>query len=286
MSKRKQPTPTRNTADSRPAGRSGGKGPRALSTIKKGPKQAPVRSHGKAGDESWVFGFHAVKAALANPDRRHERLLLTRNAMEELGRMGVKPPFAPEDTAPEDIASYLPPGAVHQGIALRTSPLPDYSLDEACEGARVIVMLDQVTDPHNVGAILRSAAVFGATALVMTDRNSPPLAGTLAKSASGALELVRIAKVTNLSRAIEEVKDLGFQVIGLDGDAPSSLPELALDGPVAFVMGAEGDGLRRLTREHCDLLAKLPAAGAMRSLNVSNAAAVALYEAFRRQPAT
>ncbi len=287
MSKRKQSAPARSSADRRPPRRDEKpRGPSATSPGKGRPKDRRASSgpaSGKPGDESWLFGFHAVEAALANPERRHQRLLLTRNAMDELKRSGVPLPFAPEDTAPEDIASHLPPGAVHQGIALQTSPLPDYSLEDACKGAKVVVMLDQVTDPHNVGAILRSAAVFGATALVMTERNSPPLAGTLAKSASGALELVRVAKVTNLSRSIEEMKDLGFQVVGLDGDAPHSLPGLALDGPVAFVMGAEGDGLRRLTREHCDLLAKLPAAGTMRSLNVSNAAAVALYEAFRRR---
>ena len=223
---------------------------------------------------------------MKNPARQAERLCLTRNAEAELSRQGAIPAKAvdlhPEIMENEDIAALLPPGAVHQGIALRTSPLPERDVAEVCEDATRVVVLDQVTDPHNFGAILRSAAVFGATALITTDRNSPPFGGALAKAASGGLEQVRIARVTNLVRAIDELKELGFEVIGLDGDGESPLPDLKLSPRVALVLGAEGAGLRRLTREHCDLLARLPAAGNMKSLNVSNAAAVALYELFRR----
>jgi 23S rRNA (guanosine2251-2'-O)-methyltransferase len=189
----------------------------------------------------------------------------------------------PEIMTGEEIAALLPPGAVHQGVALKVAPLPDLTVDEACEGAKVAIVLDQVTDPHNFGAILRSAAVFGAGALITTDRNSPPLSGVLAKAASGALEKVRIAKVTNLVRALDELKDLDFEVIGLDGKGEVSLPDFKTGPKVALVIGAEGAGLRRLTREHCDILARLPATGDMRSLNVSNAAAVALYELSRRR---
>lgn len=241
------------------------------------------RGGGQPGNDAYLYGFHAVLAALANPHRLAERLILTRNAEADLTRQGVDlGALRPEIREMDDIAALLPPGAVHQGIALRTSPLPDLDVVEACEGTDRVIVLDQVTDPHNFGAILRSAAVFGAGALVTTDRNSPPLGGVLAKAASGGLERVRIAKVTNLVRAIEELKNLGFEVIGLDGEGEMSLPEMTLSPRVALVLGAEGAGLRRLTREHCDLLARLPAAGEMKSLNVSNAAAVALYELFRR----
>jgi len=253
------------------------------------PKQGRGHGGGKGarpGDDSYLYGFHAVLAALRNPARAAERLCLTRNAEAELSRQGISPATAfdlkPEIMENDDLAALLPPGAVHQGIALRASPLPERDVAEACEGAARVVVLDQVTDPHNFGAILRSAAVFGATALVTTDRNSPPFGGALAKAASGGLEQVRIARVTNLVRAIDELKELGFEVIGLDGDGEASLPDLKLSPRIALVLGAEGTGLRRLTREHCDLLARLPAAGAMKSLNVSNAAAVALYELFRR----
>lgn len=250
------------------------------------PRHGPQKGHKGGADENFLYGFHAVTAALQNPERKVLRLLMTRNAENEMAdeglSLGTKFAITPEIMTGEEIAAALPPGAVHQGIALKVSALPDLSVDEACEGVNVAVVLDQVTDPHNFGAILRSAAVFGAGALIATDRNSPPLGGVLAKAASGALEQVKVAKVTNLVRALDELKDLGFEVIGLDGEGEVSLPDFKTGLKVALVMGAEGTGLRRLTREHCDILARLPATGTMRSLNVSNAAAVALYEISRR----
>jgi len=278
MSRRKQPKQFQNR------GPREGEPREANSRHKHGKRSG--RGGGPAENDAYLYGFHAVLAALANPHRLAERLLLTRNAEADLARQGADlGGLRPEIREADEIAALLPPGAVHQGIALRTSPLPDLDVTEACEGANRVVVLDQVTDPHNFGAILRSAAVFGAGALITTDRNSPPLGGVLAKAASGGLERVRIAKVTNLVRAIEELKELGFEVIGLDGEGGMSLPDMALSPRVALVLGAEGAGLRRLTREHCDLLARLPAAGTMKSLNVSNAAAVALYELFRRPAA-
>jgi len=275
MSRRKQPSHSR----------SAGTAPNAAHAHKHGRARGASKGS-RAGDDSYLYGFHAVLAALNNPARQAERLCLTRNAEAELSRQGANPAraadFRLEIMENEDITALLPPGAVHQGIALRTSPLPERDVAEVCEDATRVVVLDQVTDPHNFGAILRSAAVFGATALITTDRNSPPFGGALAKAASGGLEQVRIARVINLVRAIDELKELGFEVIGLDGDGEASLPDLELSPRVALVLGAEGAGLRRLTREHCDLLARLPAAGTMKSLNVSNAAAVALYELFRR----
>lgn len=275
MSRRKQPRPTHPSAPQNSGERN------APRRGKQGAK--PGRGPAQIGGDVYLYGFHAVLAALANPERAAERLLLTRNAEAELARQGVNLPIYPEITDTDTLSALLPAGAVHQGIALRASPLPDLDVFDACEGATRVVVLDQVTDPHNFGAILRSAAVFGAEALVTTERNSPALGGALAKAASGGLERVKIARIANLVRAIEQLKELGFEVIGLDGEGEMSLPDMALSPRVALVLGAEGAGLRRLTREHCDLLARLPAAGDMKSLNVSNAAAVALYELFRRQ---
>lgn len=278
MSKRKPSSGHQHRPDTSPRSRKGDGGRRL-------PHGAP-KGHKGGADENFLYGFHAVSAALLNPERKILRIMLTRNAEHELAEQEVNLDSrifpSPEIMTGEEIAAALPPGAVHQGIALKVSALRDLSLDEACEDSRTVVVLDQVTDPHNFGAILRSAAVFGAGALIATDRNSPPLGGVLAKSASGALEKVKIAKVTNLARALDELKDLGFEVIGLDGEGEVSLPDFKTGPKVALVLGAEGAGLRRLTREHCDVLARLPASGPMRSLNVSNAAAVALYELARR----
>lgn len=278
MSKRKPSSGPQHRSDASSRSRKGDGGRKT--------HHAPQKGHKGGADENFLYGFHAVSAALQNPERKILRVMLTRNAEHELAEQGVNLDSSglpsPEIMTGEEIAAALPPGAVHQGIALKVSALRDLSLDEACEDSRTVVVLDQVTDPHNFGAILRSAAVFGAGALIATDRNSPPLGGVLAKSASGALEKVKVAKVTNLVRALDELKDLGFEVIGLDGEGEVSLPDFKTGPKVALVLGAEGAGLRRLTREHCDVLARLPASGPMRSLNVSNAAAVALYELARR----
>ena len=178
----------------------------------------------------------------------------------------------------------LPPGAVHQGLAFKVQPLEGVSLEDLAEPAEgVIVMLDQLTDPQNVGAIFRSALAFGARGIIVQDRHAPALAGALAKAAVGATERLPHARVTNLSRALERLADLGWRAVGLDGTGEQTLEEALDHQPTVLVMGSEGDGIRRLVAEHCDVLAKIPMPGGFESLNVSNAAAVALYEAARAQ---
>lgn len=253
---------------------------------------APRRAAGSdAGGGYWLYGQHAVEAALANPRRRIQRLLLS-EAGSGAGRTildlsKTRPEGCPIPVEPADgraISELLPPGAVHQGVAARVLPLPASHVEDVCgRGAArsTVVILDQVTDPQNVGAILRSAAAFGADAVILTDRNAPPETGALAKAASGALEVVPLVRVTNLVRAIDALKEAGFWCAGLAAEASQTLAEARLSGRVALVLGSEGEGLRRLTRERCDILVRLPTGGPIGHLNVSNAAAVALYELAR-----
>lgn len=244
----------------------------------------PERSRNDA--DNFLWGRHPVLAALTNPARRGMgRLLVVAERAEEIERDRLAPNgHRAEVVDAPTLTRMLPPGAVHQGMAFKVQPLEGVSLDDLAEGARgVIVMLDQLTDPQNVGAIFRSALAFGARGIVVQDRHSPALAGALAKAAAGATERLPCARVTNLSRALERLADLGWRSVGLDGSAEQTLEE-ALDArPTVLVMGSEGDGIRRLVAEHCDVLAKIPMPGGFESLNVSNAAAVALYEAARRQ---
>ena len=240
----------------------------------------------------WLWGIHPVLAALANPARRCRRLVLTHDAarshgaaLEKLAKTCTLPPAETVERAALD--DILPVGAVHQGIALAADPLLALDIADVAAMATgsepaTIVVLDQVTDPHNVGAVLRSAAAFGAIALVVPDRHAPEETGTLAKSASGALECVPLVRVTNLARALDALKEGGFWIAGLTGDAPLTLAQAKLSGRIVLVLGSEGLGLRRLTRERCDHLVKLPQSDRVESLNVSNAAAVALYELARR----
>ena len=228
-----------------------------------------------------LFGIHAVEAALKNPARKVIRLVLTENAERRLVEVTGPLTHKIDYVSPRDLDQILGTGTVHQGAMLETEPLPEPDFEDliATSGGRPLIVLDQVTDPHNVGAILRSAAVFGAAGLVMTRRHSPPLNGVLAKSASGALELVPVALVQNLARALSDLKDVGFRLVGLDGSAEARLEEIDWSRPTALVMGAEGKGLRRLTAESCDLTARITTDGPIESLNVSNAAAIALHTA-------
>lgn len=227
-------------------------------------------------DVAVLFGWHTVTAALHNPARRLRKLLATENAARRLAEEKVPVSPGPEIVRPDAIAARLPPDAVHQGIYAETDPLPSPPIEElATDG--VVLVLDQITDPHNVGAIFRSAAAFAATAIVTTSRHSPEATGVLAKSASGALEHVPLVTVQNLARALAALKARGFLVIGLDSSGANDLAALALRRPLALVLGAEGKGLRQLTKETCDHVARLNLPGAIQSLNVSNAAAVALY---------
>lgn len=244
--------------------------------------RGPTRGHSESEDGPIrLFGLHAVEAALKNPARKVLRALLTENAerrlLEAVGT--IKLPI--ERVSPRDLDKLLGADTVHQGAAIDVEPLPEpdwHDLAEAA-GGRPLIVLDQVTDPHNVGAILRSSAVFGASGLVMTRRHSPPLNGVLAKSASGALELVPVALVANLSQALAELKEAGFAVIGLDSGGEQSIETLDWSQPTALVMGSEGKGLRELTRKTCDSLAHITTDDTLASLNVSNAAAIALHTA-------
>lgn len=241
----------------------------------------PDRRAGPPSDD-WIWGWHAVEAALANPARKTPlRLLATPEKAKQIeARFGRQKVLEVTDTHHVGLA--LPQGAVHQGVALRPVPLEDAELAdfEARPGA-VLLVLDQVTDPQNVGAILRSAAAFGVAGMVLQDRNAPKLTGALAKAAAGAVERVPVARVVNLSRALDELGKLGWRAVGLAGEADRGLGDV-LDGtPTVIVLGSEGEGIRRLVAEHCDELAKIPMPGGFESLNVSAAAAIALYEASR-----
>ncbi|HEX3916390.1 MAG TPA: 23S rRNA (guanosine(2251)-2'-O)-methyltransferase RlmB [Caulobacteraceae bacterium] len=237
---------------------------------------------GSSPSSDWLWGWHPVLAALSNPARgKPRRLVATAERAKELAQR-FPALAAPEIADAAAIAHLLPSGASHQGVALKPEPLAALTLAElASPAAGVLVMLDQVTDPQNVGAVFRSAAAFGARGVIVQDRHAPPFTGVLAKAAAGALDAVAHARVVNLARALDDLADLGWRAVGLAGDAPETL-EQVLDGrPTVLVLGSEGEGLRRLVGEHCDTLARIPMPGGFESLNVSNAAAIALYEASR-----
>jgi 23S rRNA (guanosine2251-2'-O)-methyltransferase len=231
-------------------------------------------------DSLWIYGIHPVIAALANPRRTIKRMIATENAQARLRQIGAKLPAAIEETSPHLLDRLLGGEAVHQGVAIEVARLHPLAID-ALTDARLVVVLDQITDPHNVGAIMRSAVAFGADAVVTTGRHSPTETGVLAKAASGALDILPLVEVGNLARALEELAALGFMRIGLDSEASETIDATLSGERIAIVLGAEGKGLRRLTRDTCDRLARLATAGPIASLNVSNAAAIALYLARR-----
>lgn len=238
--------------------------------------QRDRRRQGPASDRILLYGLHPVEAALANPAREIVRALVTENAAQRLEGAFRARKLKPELVLPRVLDRMLPADAVHQGLILEVAPLPPLEIrDIAPEGC--LVVLDQVTDPHNVGAVLRSAAAFGAKGLVMPERHSPPLTGVLAKSASGALDVVPVILAGNLARALTEIGELGFARLGFAEEATATLEETSISLPLAIVLGAEGKGLRQLTRETCDQLCRISTPGPLASLNVSNAAAIALH---------
>jgi len=232
-----------------------------------------------APDQVLLYGLHTVRAALANPERKNIKLSTTQNALVRLEVGPVDALGIPvEIVSPQDIDKVLGPEAIHQGVMLETRPLPVRRL-EALKDSPLLLVLDQVTDPHNVGAIMRSAVAFDAGAVITTQRHSPTESGVLAKSASGALELIPYIQITNLADALSELHRLGFTTIGLDSEGPAPLEGTFSGDKVALVLGSEGKGLRQKTRETVNALARLDMPGAIKSLNVSNAAAIALYAA-------
>ena len=223
-----------------------------------------------------LYGWHTVSAALANPQRQIRKLFLTENAARRLAEEKIDTRVTPEIVRPNAIDQRLGPDAVHQGLLAETDPLPSPDIDALTQEG-IVLVLDQITDPHNVGAILRSAAAFAVKAIVTTARHSPEATGVLAKSASGALELVPIVTVQNLARALTALNERGFMTVGLDSQGSEDLDKVELRQPLALVLGAEGKGLRQLTRETCSVVARLDMPGDIKSLNVSNAAVLALY---------
>jgi 23S rRNA (guanosine2251-2'-O)-methyltransferase len=238
-------------------------------------RSAPQKTDRPRGGRPVIYGFHAVIEALKNPRRKAMALHVTENALKRLTEALPELPVVPHLVRPEEIDRLVGPEAVHQGIALEADGLPMADIHDL-EGRGIVVVLDQVTDPHNVGAILRTAAAFGAEAVLVTERNSPDAQGVLAKTASGGLEHVPLIEVVNLAQALTLLGEKGYWRVGLDSEGPDVLAQSLASPPIALVMGAEGKGLRRLTRERCDVLARLDMPGAIKSLNVSNAAAIAL----------
>ncbi len=253
----------------------------------RGPRGHAPRHKRTDGATDWLWGWHAVLAALANGDRTgFKRLLVAPAKVREVEAAAHRLKLRPELLENPEIARALPSGAVHQGVALLAEPLEGESLAFFAEHPRgVLLMLDQLTDPQNVGAVFRSAAAFGARGIILQDRHAPALTGALAKAAAGAIDILPHARVTNLSRALTELTEAGWRAVGLDGKAAQTLEQVLDARPTILVLGSEGEGLRRLVAEHCDSLARIPMPGGFESLNVSNAAAVALYEASRQAKA-
>lgn len=228
-----------------------------------------------------LYGHHAVLAALENPNRTISKVLCTKDNYEELKKYTKKVPIQIVDR--KEIDKLFPTGSVHQGVALFCKPLDNVAIEDIIALAKNqetchLLILDQVTDPQNIGAIIRSAVAFNTLALIVQDKNAPQESGAMAKAAAGMLEHLPIVKVTNLSRAIDQLKKADFWIIGMDGYAKTSVDQLKKGGKTAIVMGSEGKGMRRLIEENCDLTIKLPISSTVESLNVSTAAAIVLYE--------
>lgn len=225
----------------------------------------------------WIYGRHAVAAVLQARKRHQHQLLATKNALDWLAERNLEIPVEP--VAPKALDDALPQGSVHQGLAVKVNPLPNRSLEEVCDpsASGPVVIMDQVTDPQNIGAIFRVAAAFGAQAVIGQDRRTPPLAGALTKAAVGAVETVPFLSVVNIARSIISLKEKGFHTVGLAGEADTLLPDFKSDRPVAIVLGAEGKGLRELVRESCETLVSIPISSTVESLNVSTAASISLY---------
>jgi 23S rRNA (guanosine2251-2'-O)-methyltransferase len=257
-----------------PFRRGGGKG---ADKGRQSSRRPPWRDRDAGPDETVIlYGWHTVVAALANPQRQIRKLWLSENAARRLADEHIDTRVTPEIVRPGTIDQRLGPDAVHQGLLAEAEPLPSPDIETLAQEG-IVLVLDQITDPHNVGAILRSAAAFAVKAIVTTERHSPEATGVLAKSASGALELVPMVTVKNLARALTELNDQGFMTVGLDSQGTEALGTMTLRQPLALVLGAEGKGLRQLTRETCSVVARLDMPGEIKSLNVSNAAVLALY---------
>jgi 23S rRNA (guanosine2251-2'-O)-methyltransferase len=238
-----------------------------------------------AADVAVLYGFHVVREALRAQKRKCLDLFATPAAAEKLAAEIASAGLIAHSVTAEELSQRLGAEAVHQGVLLEARPLPPADIDDIEAASGIVLVLDQITDPHNVGAILRTAAAFAVDALVTTERHAPEFSGVLAKAASGGLEHVRLVEVVNLARALDRLKTMGYLCVGLDSDAPVALETAQLTRPLALVLGAEGKGLRRLSKERCDLLARLDMPGAIKSLNVSNACAIVLAMARANSPA-
>jgi 23S rRNA (guanosine2251-2'-O)-methyltransferase len=251
----------------------------------KGSRSKPANRNLSSDGSIWLWGTHAVDAAVLNPNRDILEIIATKNAASHLPQSLNAKNIKIKVVEPEFLSEFLPPNSVHQGIAARVKPLPAPDYDKVLEGAKFVFVLDQLTDPQNIGSIFRTAAAFGAAAIIQQDRKAPPITGSLAKAAQGGIEIIPDLRVVNISQTIIELSEQGFCCIGLDMTENSPSIAKALDGekrPIAIILGAEGKGLRQLVSERCDCIAHIPMPGKMESLNVSNAAAIAAYEVCRK----